>query len=51
MGGKIVSTGIKRVTEFLGTHMTSMFSTASVLLASPARYSQRKYSHSTPVTG
>lgn len=41
MGGKIVSTGMKRVTAFLGTHMTSMFSAASLLVASPARYSQK----------
>jgi hypothetical protein len=41
MDAKIV---MKRVTELLAIHMTSMFSTASVLQASPTRYSQRKYS-------
>lgn len=42
MGGKIVSTGMKRVTAFLGTRMTSMFSAASLLVPSPARYSLEK---------
>ena len=51
IGGKSVSTEMKRVRAFLGTHITSTFSTASLLVASPTRYSARKYSHRTPVTG
>ncbi len=37
MGGKIVSTGRERGAAFLETHTKSMFSVASLFVASPVR--------------